>query len=100
MKLVWHELFEGTGRVRALAWTRDCRAVAYELLQSGGQAFIRKTIRAGTDTGDQRDPPLAHREGTQGMARPAARRDAIDGPPLTQLRWPPGAPRATAGGSP
>ncbi len=46
VKLVWHEPFEGVTRVRALAWTCDCRAVVYELLQAGGRAFIRKTIQA------------------------------------------------------
>ncbi|GIH47421.1 hypothetical protein SAMN05421833_11780 [Microbispora rosea] len=45
VKLVWHKPFEGVERVRALAWTCDCRAVVYELLQAGGQAFIRKTTQ-------------------------------------------------------
>lgn len=45
VKLVWHESFEGVRRARALAWTCDCRAVVYELLQAGGQAFIRKTTQ-------------------------------------------------------
>ncbi|GLW23631.1 hypothetical protein Mame01_36740 [Microbispora amethystogenes] len=45
VKLVWHEPFEGVRRSRALAWTCDCRAVVYELLQAGGQAFIRKTTQ-------------------------------------------------------
>ncbi|MFF4775367.1 hypothetical protein ACFY05_21160 [Microtetraspora fusca] len=42
--LIWLSR-QPTGRERVLAWTCDCRAVYFELIQSGGVAFIRKTIQ-------------------------------------------------------
>jgi hypothetical protein len=40
----WHAP-QGGGRVRVTEWTCDCLATFYELCQSGGVAFIRKTIQ-------------------------------------------------------
>ncbi|WP_432928403.1 hypothetical protein ACQPZZ_02080 [Microbispora sp. CA-135349] len=42
-----------TSRELVLAWTCDCLAIFFELIQSGGVAFIRKTIQ------DERAPVIA-----------------------------------------
>lgn len=43
-KLAW---FPSTGgdRVRVLAWTCECRAVIYELCESGGRTYVRRTVQ-------------------------------------------------------
>ncbi|WP_285590739.1 hypothetical protein [Herbidospora sp. NBRC 101105] len=46
MRLEWYAPTAGADRVRAMAWTCDCRATIYELLHAGGRAFIRKTIQS------------------------------------------------------
>ncbi|GHE30251.1 hypothetical protein GCM10017673_36140 [Streptosporangium violaceochromogenes] len=49
MRLVWHEPYQGVGRLRVVAWTCDCRATLYELCHAGGQAFIRRTLQLDGD---------------------------------------------------
>ncbi len=43
-RLAW---FPHTGgdRVRALAWTCECRSVIYELCESGGRTFLRRIVQ-------------------------------------------------------
>ena len=86
LELVWHKPFEGAGRVRALAWTCDCRAIVYELLPVRRASVHPQDHPGRTDTKDQGNTPLAGRGGAQGVACPTARRDAIDGPALTRPR--------------
>ncbi|XVQ83432.1 hypothetical protein ACQP2K_32050 [Microbispora siamensis] len=43
-ELVWFEP-SPTSRELVLAWTCDCLATFFELIQSGGLAFIRRTIQ-------------------------------------------------------
>ncbi|MFC7646314.1 hypothetical protein ACFQX6_41300 [Streptosporangium lutulentum] len=36
-------------RLRVIIWTCCCRATLYELCQTGGQAFIRRTLQLDGD---------------------------------------------------
>jgi len=44
VQLRWFPPFS-TGRVWVRAWTCSCRAVVYELCETGGQAFIRRIVQ-------------------------------------------------------
>ncbi|GAA2876000.1 hypothetical protein GCM10010517_37050 [Streptosporangium fragile] len=37
--------------MRVIAWTCECQDVFYELCQTGGQAFIRRTVKTGKGRG-------------------------------------------------
>ncbi|SNT57237.1 hypothetical protein SAMN05216276_106620 [Streptosporangium subroseum] len=49
MRLVWREPYQGVTRLRVITWTCRCRATLYELCQTGGQAFIRRTLQLDGD---------------------------------------------------
>ncbi|GAA4183333.1 hypothetical protein GCM10022252_10600 [Streptosporangium oxazolinicum] len=44
-RLDWHKPDQVLERARPVAWTCGCRATVYELLQGGGQGFIRRTLQ-------------------------------------------------------
>jgi hypothetical protein len=49
MRLVWREPYQGVTRLRVITWTCCCRAAPYELCQTAGQAFIRRTLQLDGD---------------------------------------------------
>ena len=58
-------------RVRVLAWTCDCQARFYELCQSGGMVYIRRTVQKddGPEIAETRRLPV--RQGWGNPVRPA-----------------------------
>lgn len=51
-KLAWFP-YSGGERVRVLAWTCECGSVIYELCESGGRAFVRRTVQ------DEKSPEIS-----------------------------------------
>jgi hypothetical protein len=45
VRLEWRTPYPVLARARVVAWTCFCRAMVYELCESAGQAFIRRTVQ-------------------------------------------------------
>lgn len=44
MRLEWRTPYPMLARARVVAWTCYCRPTVYELCESAGQAYIRRTV--------------------------------------------------------
>lgn len=49
VRLEWRTPYPVLTRARVVAWTCFCRATVYELCESAGQAFIRRTVQFGRE---------------------------------------------------
>ncbi|MFD1536855.1 hypothetical protein [Nonomuraea guangzhouensis] len=49
VRLEWRTPYPVLARARVVAWTCFCRTTVYELCESAGQAYIRRTVQFGRE---------------------------------------------------
>lgn len=69
IRLAWRGPYNAEDRVRVIAWTCDCRTTVYELRHAGGQGYLRRTCRRGSEARIHESYRWSFREAEEMWAR-------------------------------